>query len=1787
MASTTQILFNEPPGPGINPTSLVELLRWRAVVQPERSAYSFWEDGGSAPAGLTYEELDRKARAIGALLQSLNASGQRVLLILPPGLDYLATFFGILYAGAVAVPSYPPRPNQSLARFETIVGDSEAAIVAASSAQLSRIERSAAASNLLNRLRWVAIDEVADDIASAWKEPELGKDALAFLQYTSGSTARPKGVMVTHANLLYNERMIQSAFGQSEDSVIVSWLPLYHDMGLIGGVLQPLYLGARCVLMSPVSFLQRPLNWLQAISDHRATTSGGPNFAYDLCVRKIKADERAQLDLSSWSVAFNGAEPIRAETLDRFAEAFGPCGFRKEAFSPCYGLAEATLIVSGGRRPDKPLVKGLSARELEKNIAADALTDDEGSRHLVSCGAELLEERIVIVDPESFERRAPGEVGEIWVAGPNVARGYWNKADETEKVFRARLSDTGEGPFLRTGDLGFLCDDQLFVTGRLKDLIIIRGLNRYPHDIELVVERSHAALRPGCGAAFSVDVEGEERLVVVQEVDRKNRCDLGEVITAIREGVAREEEIEPYAIILVNAGSVPKTSSGKIQRRACRGAFLDGRLEPLAEWRATAAAQAVLETELPDIISNDLEAVQTWLVSLAARKLRIDATAMDCDHSLSLYGLDSLMAIEITHEIETRLGVSPGMSALLEGRTIRELAKHIVERLENGDLRGDEKRVSSSPTEAGRYPLSYAQKAMWFMYQMAPDSSLYNIVNAISITGDLDAPTLRRAFESLVDRHSCLRARFTVEEGEPFQVHTNEAELFFIEEDASGWDAAALTRRLDEEAHRPIDLEQGPLFRINLFKLSEQEHVLLIAIHHIIADFWSLAVLLKELGIFYEAEKTGAAAQLAPVSMDYGEYSLWQERMLSSPEGERLWAYWLGKLRGELTALELPTDRPRPPVQTYRGGTISFKLGEELTRRIKAVGASRGATLYMSLMAAFQVLLHRYTGQEEILVGSPVSGRPSSALSNTVGCFVNSVVVRGSLAEDPTFEQVLDRVRQTALEAFEHQDYPFTSLVERLQPVRDFSRSPLFQVMFALQKAPSLDDQDLASFALGEAGSPVTLCDLRLEPVALDRRIAQFDLSLMMAETGDGLSGSLQYNADLFEPLSMERMAAHFRILLEAAASDPKRHISRLPLLTEDEEQKQLIDWNGVGRDYSRERFIHKMFEDQARRTPEAIAIITGEERLTYEELNDRAERLADYLTRSGVATETCVGIFMERSVEMVVGILAVLKAGGAYLPLDPEYPEERLQFMLEDSHASMLLTQKKLADKLPPHSAQTIFVDDDRERLEQQPSAGSSAETFGESLAYVLYTSGSTGKPKGVMISHDAIRNHMAWMSAAFPLDESDRVLQKTAFSFDASVWEFYAPLIAGATLVMASPGAHRDPRQLVDEIVKYRITTLQLVPTLLRALLDQTDISKCKSLRRVFVGGEVLTTELVHELKSQLDVEVYNLYGPTEAAIDTTCQRCEGGRERQVESLGRPISNAQVYLLDTHLQLAPILSPSEIYIAGAGLARGYLNAPEMTADRFIPNPFGQTAGSRLYRTRDVGRYLSDGSIEYIGRSDQQVKVRGYRIEFGEVEAVLSQHPDVSEAIISFREDSPGDRRLVAYVVTKAGAETTADSLRGFLKESLPDYMLPSSFMFLDDLPLTSNGKVDRRALPAPDRSAADLGAGFVAPGTLIEEALAAIWSELLGLEKIGINNDFFDLGGHSLLASQVVSRVRDIFQIELPLRRFFLSPTISGLAAAVVEYSDDSCRVDKIADLYLSIVRASDDELEAALQN
>src|SRR5215217_148346 len=1343
MSSWTHSNIERAPVSEFEPATLVELLRRRALREPERRAYTFLPDGETEEEHTSYGGLRHIANTVAATLQSANASGQRVLLLFPPGLDYIAAFFGCLYAGAVAVPSYPP-PLNSLSQLHAIATDARANVALTTAAMYSRVEKHLSGADSLASLRWLTNDSIPIELAADWQEPVVGGNTLAFLQYTSGSTSAPKGVMVTHSNLLHNESIIQQVFRQTEASVIVGWLPFYHDMGLIGNVLQPLYLGARAILMSPMAFLQRPLRWLEAISQYRASTSGGPNFAYELCIRKSTPEQRLQLDLSTWRVAFNGAETVRAETLDRFAETFAPCGFRKEAFYPCYGLAEATLLVSGHKRTSLPVVSAANR---------------------VSCGQ--VAQTVVIVDPDSLNECTPGQVGEIWVNGAGVAMGYWNNPVETEHTFSAHLSKTGAGPFMRTGDLGFLEDGELFVTGRLKDLIIIRGLNHYPQDIELSVETSHTELRRGCGAAFSVEVEGEEQLVVVQEVSNHSQSDLHSVIETIRSVVSTTHEVHVYAVVLIRKGTIPKTTSGKIRRRACREQFLKGSLNTVAEWRQTAAQPPDI-SETPDLRSA--ASIREWLVQHLAARLGIKQGDIDLNQPLTRYGLDSLQAIELVHEMELSLKVRLPMASLLESPSIAALIDQGISPI-----------AESFPASqyGAEHPLSYGQRALWFLQQMDPESAAYNLSFAARLGADLDVDRLGRAFQQLVNRHASLRTTFTNVDGQPVQHIQNAADVYFDIEDASDWSEDLLTERLAHEVHRPFDLELGPMLCVHVFKRPKREHLLLLVVHHVISDFWSLAILMHELGTLYAGEDS------ASPTLQYVDYSQWQAEMLTGLEGDRLWNYWRNELSGELPVVNLPSDRPRPPVQSHRGATRIFHVNHSVTQKLKDLSNTHGTTLYMTLLAAFYVLLYRYTGQEDLLVGSPTTGRNQARWANVAGYFVNPLVLRSEISGSWTFETFLARVRVTVLLAFHHQDYPFALLVERLQPQRDPSRSPLFQIMFLLQKAHLLNDEGFAPFALGEAGARMKLGGLELESIGLEQRTAIFDLMLMMTETEDGLAGSLQYNTDLFDEATITRLASHFNNLLSAVVGDPSQTLATLPLLDEDERSQLVTDWNRTQASYPRTSCIHELFEVQVERTPDSVAVIDEHQRLSYRELNDKANQVAHYLRRQGVKPETRVGVMAERRIEMVIALLGVLKSGGAYVPLDAQYPRERLEYMLKDSGAEVLLTTRGVGVDLETGSIRRICVEE--EELERENSKNIESGLESRNLAYVIYTSGSTGRPKGVAIEHQSAVTFLYWVKDVFSAEELSGVLASTSICFDLSVFELFAPLSWGGKVILA----------------------------------------------------------------------------------------------------------------------------------------------------------------------------------------------------------------------------------------------------------------------------------------------------------------------------------------------------------------------------------------------------------------
>ncbi|MHB8519306.1 MAG: amino acid adenylation domain-containing protein [Limisphaerales bacterium] len=1057
-------------------------------------------------------------------------------------------------------------------------------------------------------------------------------------------------------------------------------------------------------------------------------------------------------------------------------------------------------------------------------------------------------------------------------------------------------------------------------------------------------------------------------------------------------------------------------------------------------------------------------------------------------------------------------------------------------------------------------PLSFAQERIWFLNQLEPASPFYNIPVALRLEGRLSPAALQQALTAVVARHASLRTRFISEGNQPMQCIDPPSPVPLRVIDLEGVPApdreTELRRLLTAEARQPFDLSQDPMLRAILWRLGEAEHVLLLVLHHIVSDAWSIAILFEDLDALYQAPVAGRAAALSELTVSYADYARWQRRSLSGEDLDRPLAYWKLELAGQLPVLELPADRPRPAVQTFQGGWESVVLPAALRDGLEALSRHEKATLFMTLLAAFQTLLHRCTGLDEVIVASPVAGRNRLELERLIGVFVNTLLLRGDLAGDPTFRELLQRSRSVTLEALAHQELPFEKLVETLQPDRNLSQSPLAQVLFAFQNVPAQNLQ---------------LPGLTVTAIEVHTGTTKFDLTLSVIEDHGGLRCYAEYAADLFDAATIRRMLGHFQTLLEGIVADPDRRLSQLPLLSGAERHQLLVEWNQTRVEYPQAQGVHQLFEEQVRRTPDATAVVFEGQRLTYGELNARANRLAHHLQTLGVGPEGLAGICTERSVEMVVGLLAILKAGGAYVPLDPGYPKERLHFMLEDARVPVLLTQQRLLAGLPEHGARTICLDADWQRISVEPDCNPDSGVTAGNLAYVIYTSGSTGRPKGAMNVHRGLANRLLWMQDAYRLTADDCVLQKTPFSFDVSVWEFFWPLLVGARLAVARPGGHQDTAYLVRLIGEQQITTLHFVPSMLEAFLDAPGVEdRCTSLRRVICSGEALPLETQEHFFARLNCPLHNLYGPTEASIDVTAWTCERDTPRAIVPIGRPIANTQIFILDQHLQPVAVGVPGELHIGGVGLARGYLNRPELTAERFIPNPFSPEAGARLYKTGDRARYLRDGNIEFLGRLDHQVKLRGHRIEPGEVEAALGQHPAVQQNVVVLREDTPGDQRLIAYFVPEPDRAAGAGDLRRFLLDRLPEYAVPAAFVALKTLPLTPNGKLDRGALPAPDQTRGESAEPFIAPRTATEETLARIWCEMLGLRQVGVQDNFFASGGYSLLVTRVIARVRQTFQVELPMRRFFQTPTIAALAGAIEEIlvaeiselSDDDAR-------------------------
>ena len=1692
---------------------------------------------------LTYRELNARANQLAHYLRALGV-GPEVLvgICMERSLEMIVGVLGILKAGGAYVPLDPAYPQERLA---FMLVDSQAPVVVTQERLVEKLPEQGA--------KVVCLDTEWEAIARESKEnPVSGAiaDNLAYVIYTSGSTGKPKGVLVSHYNITRLFEATESWFRFNERDV---WT-LFHSVAFDFSVWElwgALLYGGRLVVV-PYWLSRSPEAFYDLLYTEQVTVLNQTPSAFRQLI-SCEGTLGTARELTLRLIIFGG----EALDLQSLTPWFDRHGDQCPQLVNMYGITETTVHVT--YRP-------LSAADVRR-IAGSVI------------GGPIPDLQVYVLD-QHLEPVPIGVSGEMYVSGAGVARGYLNHAELTAERFIPNPFASEVGTRLyKTGDLArYRPDGDLEYLGRIDHQVKIRGFRIELGEIEAVLGQ-----HPGVQETVVIAHEhspGDQRLGAYV-VPRP-----GVTLTAKQLQSFLQQTLPVYMVpsTFVILHALPLTPNGKIDRQALPAPHSD-RLDldvpfvaprlPVEQRIAdiwahilkvrgvgihdnffTLGGHSLLATQVISRVNEAFQVVMP-LHSLFENPTVADLTVAVAQRKAEQVARDKIIRLlaEVEHlstdEIRARLTAKNTEEKV--GR--RDLCQHIAElspeQREQLMQQLDQAERVAIPShlrlekrrDGDALPLSFAQQRLWVLDQLQPGNPAYNIPVSYRLIGGLHVSALAQSLNEIVQRHEILRTTFPAVDGQPVQVvspyQTVTLRLVALQGCPVIMREAEVQRLATEEAQRPFDLGQGPLLRVTLLRVGEEEHVLLLLMHHIISDGWSLGLFWRELSALYDAFATGKPSPLPELPIQYADFAVWQRQWLQGEILETQLAYWKGQLAYAPPTLELSTDYAPPPVQTFRGGTHSFELSQTLTEALKALSRQEGVTLFMTLLAAFQLLLYRYTGQDDILVGSPVAGRNRTETEGLIGCFVQTLVLRTDLAGNPSCRELLRRVREVALGAYAHQDLPFEQLVEELQPARDLSRNPLFQVMLVLQNVPT---------------SVVVLPGLTVSPVEVESGTAKFDLSLGLREELERLSGGFEYNSDLFESSTIARMATHFQTLLESLVTHPDQRLSDVALLTDAERQQLLVEWNDTRADYPHDMCIHRLFELQAEQTPDAVAVVSPDASLTYRELNHCANQLAHHLQALGVGLDARVGLYTERSLEMVIGLLSILKAGGAYVPLAPAYPAERIAYIMQDAQVSVLLTQRHLLPTLPQHSTHVVCLDTEWEAIARQSGDNLVNEVSAEHPAYVIYTSGSTGRPKGVLGLHRGAVNRFHWMWHTYPFTAGEICCQKTSLSFVDSVWEIFGPLLQGIRVVIIPDAVVQDPYRLVQTCATQHITRIVLVPSLLQTIIDTHPAlqSQLPHLKYWISSGEALPLRLCQRFLAAMPQGILlNLYGASEVAADVTWYDTGQSQSLACVPIGRPLANTQLYLLDRHLQPVPIGVRGEIYVGGAGLAQGYLNNPALTAEKFIPHPFSSAAGARLYKTGDLARYLPDGTVEFLGRLDHQVKMRGFRIELGEIEAVLSQHPAVRAALALVREDVCGDKRLVAYVTSAQASEPNSDELRRFLQAKLPEYMMPSAFIRLDTLPRTPHGKIDRAALPAPDGERPDLDNTFVAPRDQLELQLTKIWEKILGFRPIGIRDNFFALGGHSLLAVRLVAQIEQMTGRDLSLSGLFQAPTVAQLAA------------------------------------
>ncbi|MGB3534213.1 MAG: amino acid adenylation domain-containing protein [Microcoleaceae cyanobacterium] len=1627
---------------------------------------------------LTYKVLNHKANQLAHYLEKLGVKSEQLIgICLERSCEMLIALLAVLKAGAAYVPLDPAYPQE---RLLFITEDANISLLLTQS-------------NLLypnwKTNKVICLDQEWDSITQQSAENidyEIVPQNLAYVIYTSGSTGQPKGVEICHYSLTnFLMAMRQNIVLLSED-IILSVTTISFDIAALELYL-PLIVGARLILVG------------REVATDGVALGETLNTSNATLMQATPATWRMLMN-GGWTGNKNIKILCGGEALEHFlAQQLLDNSQQVWNF---YGPTETTIWSA--------------IYQLNLN----AISPEKST--YISIGRPLANTQFYILD-SNLQPVPIGVSGELYIAGFGVARGYLNRPQMTAEKFIPNpfSQDKTQDRLYKTGDLvRYLSDGNIEYMGRLDHQVKIRGFRIELGEIEAALNE-HLEIREVV-AVVNVDTSAEKRLIAYFIPENKTEKSVNsETLTPKNLRHYLEQKLPSYMIpaVFVQLEAFPLTANQKIDRRAL--AAIEYQLPTLSQ-------QIKPQTPIEEIIAG------IWQNVLNLQEIGVNENFFEL-------GGHSLLATRVVSQIREVFKIEFPLRYLFDFSTITELAQEI-EKLTKNKLKLPVSSIQPISRNSD-LPLSFAQQRQWFLSQFEPNNPFYNIPIAIRLQGTLNIKILKQTFSQIIRRHEVLRTAFHTVNGKPKLMISSNCELEVPIIDLCNLSQAAQELQIDQllfaENKQAFELSSTHLIRVKLLHLQEQDHLLLMTLHHIISDGWSMGVLLQELSRLYQAFLNQEPSPLEELPIQYVDFASWQRQWLQGEVLENQLSYWRQQLQNAPTLSELPTDRIRPAVQTFQGASYKFKISSQLLKALKIVSQESGSTLFITLLAVFYVLIHRYTGNEDIIIGSPIANRNRAEIEKLIGFFVNTLALRVNLSGNPTFEEVLQRVRQVSLEAYQHQDLPFEQLLEELKITRSLSHTPLFQIMFVLQNAPM---------------NTVEISDLSWSPLEISQQTAKFDLTLSFTEINQQLIGNFEYNTDLFEAETISQIAENFQNLIQAIITNPDHKISELNLLNQAEKEQFLVKWNRTQTHYPREACIHQLFEQQVEQYPDAIALTFADQQLTYQQLNIKANKIAHYLRKIDMKPDTLIGVFMERSIETFVSILGILKAGSAYVILEKNYPQERLSFILKDTQLAAIITNKK-ENYLDCLNIPILDLEKDRNIISDEKSNNLNSQVTAENLAYVMYTSGSTGKPKGVCIPHRGVVR-LVKQSNYINFSTEEIFLQAAPLSFDASTFEIWGALLNGKRLIIL-PTSQPSLNELGQIIEQHNITTLWLTAGLFHLMVDE-QLQCFKNVRQLLAGGDILSSYHIQKLLQRFPYsKLINGYGPTESTTFTCCYLMTNNT--QIKSsipIGYPISNTQVYVLDYYLNPVPKGVPGELYIGGDGLARGYLNRPDLTAEKFIPNPFSSRKSSeRLYKTGDLVRYQKNGTIEYLGRLDNQVKIRGFRIELGEIEAVLSQHSMVQDVAVIATEYQGGNKRLIAYVVTDENSEQIISQLRSFLSEKLPDYMIPALFIPIDSLPLTSNGKVDVKALSQQEVIPLETQSEFVKPETAIEKKLVAIWSEILQLDRVGIHDNFFEIGGDSILAIQIVSKANQA-GIQLTPKQIFQHQTIAELATiATVE--------------------------------